>query len=313
MRYTVLTYLIGHYEVLHEVEEKDPEAEYILVTDRKDLKSATWQVVYEPEIEGLPTFDRCYAIRFNPFKYCSTDICLRTDASIGIKHSLRPIIEEFEAGHYDLCLMPHPLRSTVEEEYAAWVSERGYSPYQAERCMEALRRIGCDPQAKGLYQGGFMIVRRTPEVLRIKDVVHAILTGLGNNSGIERLDQTILSAIVNKECAGLKVLPLSSQILSSYYMQIYQHGTTTPNLYHLPDMRQPDRRYVLGKEVDCHYLLPPHDDCLIAAREYELLIALRTLQATSKRRLKHQRQRFTYLIAALLLIIIFLLMWGLLK
>lgn len=313
MRYTVLTYIIGHYEVVHEVEEKDPEAEYILVTDRKDLKSSTWQVVCEPDVEGLSTFDRCYAIRFNPFKYCTTDICLRIDASIGLKRSLRPLIDRFEEGRYDLCLMPHPLRTTVVEEYAVWVSERGYSAAQAERCMEALRQMGCDLQCKGLYQGGFMIVRRTPEMLQIKEAVHSMLQSLGTKGKIERLDQTVLSAIINKEGAGFKVLPLSSQILSSYYMQIYLHGTSTPNFNHLPDMRQPDRRHVLGQEVECLYLLPPHDDHHIAQREYELLTALRVQQTGSRRRLKKLRQRLTYLIAALLLIIIFLLMWGLLK
>lgn len=32
IRYSVLTYNIQHYEVVHEIIEKDPEAEYLLIT-----------------------------------------------------------------------------------------------------------------------------------------------------------------------------------------------------------------------------------------------------------------------------------------
>ena len=58
-RYTVLTYIINRYEVVHEILEKDPEAEYLLITDDASLTSDTWTVVYDPDLEGLSTFDKC--------------------------------------------------------------------------------------------------------------------------------------------------------------------------------------------------------------------------------------------------------------
>ncbi len=48
MRYTVLTYIFNGYEQVHEVGEKDFDADYVLVTDDPNLKSETWRVIYDP-------------------------------------------------------------------------------------------------------------------------------------------------------------------------------------------------------------------------------------------------------------------------
>ena len=111
MKYSVLCYIINNYEHVHEVLEKDPDAEYILVTDDKDLKSSTWNVVYDESLLSLPsTFDRCYSIRFNVFKYCHTQICVYIDGNVQINKPLTPLLDKFENEKYDMCLMPHPLR-----------------------------------------------------------------------------------------------------------------------------------------------------------------------------------------------------------
>lgn len=81
-RYTILCYIINNYEVVHEVIERDPDAEYILVTDDPKLESKTWKVIYDKSLEGLSIFDKCYAIRFNIFKYVTSDICIYLDANI---------------------------------------------------------------------------------------------------------------------------------------------------------------------------------------------------------------------------------------
>ena len=41
VKYSVLTYIFDGYEIVQEIEQKDPEAEYILVTDDPNLKSDT--------------------------------------------------------------------------------------------------------------------------------------------------------------------------------------------------------------------------------------------------------------------------------
>ena len=44
--YTVITCLFGYYDTLKEPEEVDPNAEYICFTDRTDIASNVWKLIY---------------------------------------------------------------------------------------------------------------------------------------------------------------------------------------------------------------------------------------------------------------------------
>ena len=54
-------------------------------------------------------FERCFSVRYNVFKYASTDVCFTIDGSMEVKGSLDKLVQKFEDGKYDMCLMPHPL------------------------------------------------------------------------------------------------------------------------------------------------------------------------------------------------------------
>ena len=105
-KYSVLSYLIGDYECLREIEfdtTKNDNVEYILVTDRKDLKSKTWTVIYDPDLDKphFNAFDRTFFVRYNLFKYAKHDICVRFDHSFQLVKPLDSLIEKFEEGNYD--------------------------------------------------------------------------------------------------------------------------------------------------------------------------------------------------------------------
>ena len=51
MKYSVLTFIFGDYEIVREIKEPSPDAEYILVTDNHNLKSDTWKIVYDKDLE----------------------------------------------------------------------------------------------------------------------------------------------------------------------------------------------------------------------------------------------------------------------
>ena len=53
MRYTVLTYIFNGYEQVHEIKEKDPDADYVLVTDNQRLTSSTCTV--QPRFSSAST------------------------------------------------------------------------------------------------------------------------------------------------------------------------------------------------------------------------------------------------------------------
>ena len=215
MKYTVLTYIFNGYENVHEILEKDDEAEYILVTDDRSLKSDTWDVFYDASLDGLSAFNKCYEVRHHPFRYAHTDTVVRLDGSMEIKKSLRPIVDAFLDGGYERCLMIHPRRNTMPEEYDAWVSGRGYPRQQANKCLAFMRRMGYDFNTKGLYQGCFEIMRKSHVNDLINDLTFDFLRWLGDDGKIERIDQTIWSFIINHMFADrLNVLPVSEDIVT---------------------------------------------------------------------------------------------------
>lgn len=270
-RYTVLTYIINHYEVVHEIWDKDSEAEYLLITDDASLKSDTWTVVYDPDLEGLSTFDKCYAIRFNCFKYAHTDICMRLDGNVQIKAPLKPLIDAFEAGGYDAALMPHPVRDNFVEEYAVWVRERGYPQSQADHCLKSMRDRGYDFSYRGMFQCCFSIQRRGALTDDIDRRTMEYLRELGTDGIIERIDQIPFSYIMNTEFPDIKIFPVSEQILRSYFMQYVIHNSERKNWNIAYDYTKPDLRWMFNREVECFYLDTPLERDAVRGREKELL------------------------------------------
>ena len=248
MRYTVLTYIFNGYERVHEVKEKDPDADYVLVTDDPHLTSETWFVIYDP-MPRYSAFAKCYQVRFHPFRYAGTPIIVRVDGSIGINKPLKPIVDEFERGKYDRCLMIHPHRNTLPDEYNVWCRTRGFSIRQAAKCMKALERMGYDLRQQGLYQGCFEVQRDNRTNNDINDLTFALLCLMGTGS-IERIDQTITSAIINRFYSNLKVLPVSEDIITDgNLMQWYFHNSDKA----IPQKTDLIAPIFAGKPVTCFY------------------------------------------------------------
>lgn len=145
-KYTVLTYIIGDYEVVHELgfnPATTPHVEYILVTDNKNLKSDTWKVVYDEYLDKpeLHAFDRVFSIRYNLFKYTNNVIVLRIDGSIGVNKPLDNIIQTFIDGKYDGCLNIHPGCDNIIDECFRWITIRNYSPLKAFYQIKYLKDV----------------------------------------------------------------------------------------------------------------------------------------------------------------------------
>lgn len=229
MKYTVLTYIFGGYERVHEIEEKDPDAEYLLVTDDPKLRSYTWKVVCDP-MPGKSVFARCYEVRFHPFRYADTPIVVRVDGSIKIRKPLRPVVEKMEQDGYDRCMMIHPHRNTMHEEYAEWIRTRNYPQHQAEKCMKMMQRMGYDFTGRGLFQGCFEVVRDNQVNRDVNDLTFGLLCTLATDGKIERIDQTITSFVLNRFFANrISILPVAETIVTDgNLMQWYYHRSTRP-------------------------------------------------------------------------------------
>ena len=222
---SVLTYIIGDYEKVHEIKEKEDGVEYVIVTDNPKIQSRTWNIVYDNDLRGMSCFDKVLYIRYHPFKYVNTNICLKIDSSIEVLGDLHLLFDEFERKEYDISLMVHPQRSLIADEYAEWELRRNYPHKQSQRCMRYIKsKLGADIlNMNGLYQTGFQIQRNNDKNTSINERTYKILSELGVNGCIERLDQTIFSAVFNKYGSNLnslfvgETLITDSNILSWYF------------------------------------------------------------------------------------------------
>ena len=230
-KYTVLSYIFGDYEKVHEIGEKDPDADYVMVTDRTDMSSDTWRIVLDP-LDGLNLMEKCYDVRFHPFRYAETDLCVRLDSSIAIHKSLRPIIDKTEEGRYDRCLMIHPFTGSVVEEYEKWGrrGKYGYTMEQAQYCIDTLLHLGYKREYRGMFQASFEVVRNNRMNEDINSLTYALLRRVALDGHIDRIDQTMLSFVINHLYSDrLKVLPISQNIITDgRYMQWYHHNSDKP-------------------------------------------------------------------------------------
>ena len=233
-------YNFNNYEIMREPREIDPECEYIYVTDNPDLQKQTkvWKIVVDKDLDGLSVFDKCYKVRFNLFKYCSTDTCIYLDGSVQIYKSLRKFYNDFMASGNELGLIIHPLRFSIPREYEIWKQFRRYPEKQAEKCMKAMQAMGYDLNYKGLYEMTVRIVKNTPRNKLIDESCYNLLKKLGTKDCIERLDQTAYSCLMNLAFSDTKVFPMSEQIIHSDYMKWCIHGKEKIN----PILANTDKR-----------------------------------------------------------------------
>lgn len=253
-KYTILCYIINDYEDVHEILEKDDQCEYLLITDNPNLQSKTWTVIYDTTLIGLSTFDKCYSIRFNLFKYATTDICVYIDANIQVKKPLTKLIDIFNNGQYDMCLMPHPLNCQFIPEYKNWINWRKYPVENANKFIKMLNMSNYNYEYKSLFQGCFKIVRRGKLNSDFENLTMAFLKYLGKENEIERLDQTVYSYVLNNYFSDIKVLPVSEQIVRSDYMAWFWHKSNKLNLNAFYDITKPDIKFVFNEKVKCLYL-----------------------------------------------------------
>jgi hypothetical protein len=240
--YTVITYIIGDYEVVHELgfnPATTPHVEYLLVTDNKNLKSDTWKIVYDEELDKpeLLPFDRVFHVRYNLFKYTNNDIIIRIDGSIGVNKPLDPMIEEFINGEYDGCINIHPGRNNIIDECFTWTVMRGFpslnSLFQIKYISE---KFNYDFNKKGLIQLGISINKRGELTNQIDNLMQVLIIE-GNienhfadkkdkNYHVTRLDQTLFTVLINSMFSDKKWMFINDSIFKEgSLLSLHSHNS----------------------------------------------------------------------------------------
>jgi hypothetical protein len=164
-------------------------------------------------------------VRFHPSRYADTSIVVRVDGSIEIRQSLKPIVDEFERGKYDRCMMMHPYRNTMGLEYNEWVKTRNYPAAQADKCMKAMDRFGFDLQTEGMIQGCFEVLKNTSTNNDVNDIVFGLLCLMGTGK-IERIDQTVTTFVIERFFPKIKLMAVEETIVTDgRLMQWHWHNS----------------------------------------------------------------------------------------
>lgn len=235
-KYTVLSYNINNYEIVHPIKEKSDRARYIMVTDDPNLTDETgsWEIIYDETLTGTP-FERCYSVRFNPWKYTDDYIVLRIDGSVGIEKNLDPLVDRFIKEDADISIMLHPSRNTMVQEYTVWVQTRGYDLEQANKVLAFMHQVEGYPvkEYKGLAQLCYVIQKRDRFNEELNRMTYTFLKYLGDErTGIERVDQTVFSFVLQKYFNTAKIMYIDQRMYngeaSNAPFQWYAHHSNTP-------------------------------------------------------------------------------------
>lgn len=235
-KYSVLTFVFGEYECLREIGEIDSDVEYICVTDNENLKSNTWKIIVDRDLDGKGVFDKCFSVRYNPFKYCSTDICVRVDGSIKIHKPLNYIVDKFIESGSDICFLIHPYRDSIVTEYKVWNVYRNFPIEKIMKHLTLFQTIGYDFNKKGFIEIGFSIVKKDKINEDINRLTYSFQKLLGDENDIDRLDQTTITVIIDRFFPDIKVFGVSESIIHSEYMTWCGHNTDKEIAFSMEDM-----------------------------------------------------------------------------
>jgi hypothetical protein len=151
MNTAVITYLMGENDELLEPHYINETWDLVCFTNRKDIKSDTWNVVFVEDKENKMNNKRfANFFKFNPFQSLYSafelnyDICITIDANVRIVNDLDKIVSFYCPTLFDMTLATHPIRNCVLAESNAIVGEK--------------KRY---PTNNGLYQTTIMIWKNT--------------------------------------------------------------------------------------------------------------------------------------------------------
>lgn len=229
-KYSVLTFVFNDYDFIREPLEVSPDCEYVLVTDNRNITSSKWTIKYLPSnFNNASGFTKSFYVRYHPFKFVSTNVCIVLDGSNQIKKSLDKIVNDFLKSNKDICLSVHWCQLSPYDEYSYWLNYRNYDRAQYIKNAAMLKAIGLTPSFKGCFEAGFFIWKKTNLSYSIQEFIYNCIKKISpDDKHLDRLDQSILSAVINCVFPEVSIFPVTHQIQQSEYIQFYKHHTWEP-------------------------------------------------------------------------------------
>ena len=238
IKYSVITTNFNNYEILRDPLETDDNAEYICLTDNKDLKSNIWNIIYLKEFDNntFSGFQKTYMAKYSIFKYISSDskYVIEINGAILIKKSLNKIINYYNDNNYDLGIAIHPDRNDLLLEYDAWERIRHTDQKYKKKFIEYINKHPHpDLELKncGLLEWAIKIYKNTPV---IRQFVNDVYDALCEHSNFEdNNDQCIAMWVLYNYINKINPKFFRCNLyMDGLYMERYSHNSLTHILQH---------------------------------------------------------------------------------
>ena len=225
MKYSIYTWAFGNeYERLPEVLDKDPNAEYIVITDNKEFYDNrfqygdTWQVVYESALEHMDEYKKFMYCLCHSFKYCSNDIVIKYN--INVQFIKRPtfILQHYIYKHNNISFILDSKYNNITEYYKDLYNAENADKNLIVTGLAKLKQLGIDVNSR-IYKHDFIIQTRNNDNENLNNLLYAL--GLYMKDFNVPLD-ILFSYIISKFFDSLRILTLREDIIDSSYFKIKQ-------------------------------------------------------------------------------------------
>lgn len=227
-KYSILSCIFANYEMVREIPKPNPDIEYIMVTDNPNLKSETWNILYYPQLLDYPEGpDRWAYVRYHPFEFVNTDICLYIDGSIQIKEDPIDMLDYFAGMSWEYGTLQNTIVNNIRAEVDRWAYYEyyGFTKKDEDRVIKFLDDVGY--QSEGLLQSTIIIYKNTKLTHMINDHTWTTMFLWGPDKQVDRINQTALTYAVYKMAYhDPRFVLMHNRFLFSKWFEYYYHNTT---------------------------------------------------------------------------------------
>ncbi len=234
-RYSIITCNFGNYELIREISNPLSDVEYIYVTDDETITSNTWTVIYDKRYDKIKEpFDKVVEFRSRVLDYCNSDICLRLDGSIKFRGDYyEELVKTFNDDNYDISFIMSPRCSNIIHELEDWEYIRGLPKNIINNFLEFAdnNSLVKNVLTNSICCLGLLLQRKNDLNRLINARQFAELNYFKNEYGYDsyfRCDQIFFTYVINNYFRGIKVLPLSYDVIFNKSSCLMRHNTNTP-------------------------------------------------------------------------------------
>ena len=219
-KYSIYTWVFDN--ILPTVSDIDPNAEYIVITDNKDLcnnsKQHIWNIIYEESLKTMDEYEKILYCISHPFKYCNNDIVIKLDSKIQFEKHPTFILQHYIYKHNNISFIANSKYNNINEYYKNLYNSENTDKNNIINELTKLKQLNVDLNAH-LYKHNFIIQSKNKDNENLNNLVYALGLYLKDfNIPIDIL----FSYIVNKFFNDLRILILKEDILDSPYFKINQ-------------------------------------------------------------------------------------------